>query len=93
MNQPEFQSLKAKYESQNLSAKKFCEFHGIAYHTWVYWSRKSKNQEDQAVSSSAFLQILPENSFESYSATIESPSGWRVHVSASLAEILAALPV
>jgi hypothetical protein len=91
MNPSEFHSLKIDFESQNLSAKQFCASRGIAYGTWAYWSRKQRIliQPEQ---SSSFLQVLPEESPDSYTATIESPSGWRVHVSASLAEILVALP-
>jgi len=58
----------------------------------MYWSRKARDQECTVHSPNSFLQILPEEALESYSATIESPTGWRVHVSTSLAEILAALP-
>jgi len=92
MNHSEFQSLKTAYESQSLSAKKFCESNGVPYQTWMYWSRKARDQDSPAAPSNSFLQILPEEALESYSATIESPTGWRVHVSTSLAEILAALP-
>jgi hypothetical protein len=91
MNQSEFQSLKAAYEAQDLSARKFCETRGLAYGTWTYWSRKSRVLENPVERTSSFLQVLPETS-DSCTATVESPSGWRVHVSASLAEILAVLP-
>ena len=92
MNQSEFYCLKADFEHQDLSVKKFCASRGIAYGTWAYWSRKQRSllQPEQ---SSFFLQVLPEASQDSYTATVESPSGWRVHVTASLETILAALPV
>ena len=89
MTHSEFQLLKQDYESQALSAKKYCEARGIAYHTWAYWSRKAKDQEMHA---GAFMRVLPEATSGSFTATVESPSGWRVHVTATLPEILAALP-
>jgi hypothetical protein len=91
MNLSEFKSLRIDFQNQGVSAKMFCEVRGIAYPTWAYWSRKLRDQENSTTSTSAFLQVLPEASSDSFTATIESPSGWRVHITASLEEILAAL--
>jgi hypothetical protein len=91
----EFRNIKAACMEQGISGLAYCRQNDIPYHRWNYWSRKFRDLDSQGGEPGAFLQVLPEEDpvTHSFTAQIESPSGWRVHVTASLADILASIPV
>lgn len=94
MDISEFRTIKTTCASQGISGLAYCRQNDFPYHRWNYLTRKLRELDSTTSNPSSFLQVLPEEhrAATSFSTLIEAPSGWRIHVTASLSDILASIP-
>jgi hypothetical protein len=92
MTVEEFQFIYDQTQAQGISGKQYCRDNDLPYNRWSYLRSKIL-REASMQKSGEFIKIQAPESLLQKSITIETPTGWKIHIQSDLQSIIRVLSV